>query len=321
MQSLPRAGRLLAMIDALAELTDVAVDIHALADTVAKNLAEMDGASGAAVRFLARNRDVLAISDPALEPVNVRNLFPQIFGGPANLTSTTYVADTAASSACDAVVARTLNVRSVIAAPLVHRERRLGTLWVYSSHPGAFNAEDTELVERFTAIVAAVVELSLQFHEKLQESRTDDLTGLQNRRAYDETLRHSLAEAQRYHTPLSLIVSDLDGFKAINDCYGHVKGDAALMHVAAVMEGEVRGTDMVFRIGGDEFAIIMPHSAGEAARKLMSRISRRLRTARSDFGRVGLSYGVADAEASDDPLTLHDRADRCLYASKHARTA
>jgi diguanylate cyclase len=147
------------------------------------------------------------------------------------------------------------------------------------------------------------------------------LTGLQNRRAYDETLRHSLAEAQRYHTPLSLIVSDLDGFKAINDCYGHVKGDAALVHVAAVMGGEVRGTDMVFRIGGDEFAIIMPHSAGEAARKLMSRISRRLRTVRSDFGRVGLSYGVADAEASDDPLTLHDRADRCLYASKHARTA
>jgi diguanylate cyclase (GGDEF)-like protein len=147
------------------------------------------------------------------------------------------------------------------------------------------------------------------------------LTRLQNRRAYDESLRHSLAESQRYHTPLSLVVSDVDNFKAINDRYGHVKGDAALVHVAGVMQREVRGTDLVFRIGGDEFAIIMPHSAGDAAKRVMTRILRRLRTSRSDFGRIGLSYGVADAETNDDPLTLHDRADRQLYASKHARTA
>jgi PleD family two-component response regulator len=65
----------------------------------------------------------------------------------------------------------------------------------------------------------------------------------------------------------------------------------------------------------------MPHSRADAAKKVMSRISRRLRTSRTDFGRVALSYGVADAEPNDDPLSFHDRADRRLYASKHARTA
>ncbi len=321
MQPLPQAGRLLAMIDALTKLTDVAIDVQALTDTVAKSVAEMDGATGAAVRIQGSNRDIMAVNDATLERVDVRNLFPLLFGGPAEPAEVTYVADTAKGDACDAVIARTLNIRSIIGAPLVHRERRLGTLWVYSTRPNAFNAEDPELVERFTAIVAAVVELSLQFYEKLQESRTDDLTGLQNRRAYDENLRHSLAECQRYHTPLSLVLSDLDRFKEINDRYGHVKGDAALVHVATVMQREVRGTDMVFRVGGDEFAIIMPHSEGDAAKKVMSRISRRLRTSRMDFGRVRLSYGIAGAEPNDAPLTLHDRADRRLYASKHARTS
>lgn len=321
MQPLPQAGRLLAMIDALTELTDVAVDIQALADTIARNLAQIDGATGGAVRFLARNRDVMAVSDPSLERVDVRNLFQLLFAGATAPEKVAYVRDTAGSGACDEMIARTLNIRSIIAAPLVHRERRLGMLWTYSTRTDAFSADDPELVERFSAIVAAVAELSLQFREKLQESRTDDLSGLQNRRAYDETLRHALAESQRYHTPLSLLLSDLDGFKAINDRYGHVKGDAALVHVAGVMQREVRGTDMVFRIGGDEFAIVMPHSNGDAAKKVMSRISRRLRTARTEFGRVRLSFGVADAEAGDVPLSLHDRADRRLYASKHARTA
>lgn len=307
------------MIDALTELTDVAIDVQALADTVAKNLAQIDGATGGAVRVEAKNRDVMAVSDASLERVDVRSLFPLLFG--AQLEEVTYVADTANEDACDAMIARTLNIRSIIAAPLIHRERRLGTLWVYSSAANAFSPDDPRLVERFTTIVAAVAELSLQFHEKLQESRTDDLTGLQNRRAYDENLRHSLAESQRYHTPLSLVLSDLDGFKAINDRYGHVKGDEALVRVAAVMQGEVRGTDMVFRIGGDEFAIIMPHSQADAAKKVMTRISRRLRAARTGFGRLGLSYGIADAEQNDALLSLHDRADRRLYANKHARTA
>jgi diguanylate cyclase (GGDEF)-like protein len=321
MQHPPTSGRLLAMMDALTELTSVAIDLRALAETVAKNLAQMHGAAGAAVRVQSSTHDVMSVTDSSLEHVDVRKLFPLLFGSPDKPEELIYVPDTAVSGACDAVIARTLNIRCLLAAPLVHLERRIGTIWVYASMPNAFQEGDPEFVERFSAIVGAVVALSLQFHEKLQESRTDDLTGLQNRRAYDESLRHSLAESQRYHTPLALVVADLDHFKTINDRYGHVKGDEALVHVAGLMQREVRGTDVVFRIGGDEFAIIMPHSAEDAAKKVMSRISRRLRTARTDFGRVGVSFGVAQAQPEDAPLSLHERADRRLYASKHARTA
>lgn len=321
MQPLPTAGRLLALIDALTELTAVAVDLRALTETVAKSIAMLDPATGAAVRVQSATNDVMAVTDAALECVDVRNLFPLLFGGPGKPEQFICVQDTAESVVCDAVIARTLNIRSIVAAPLVHLERRVGMLWVYSPVCNAFRDCDVQIVERFTGIVAAVAALSLQFHEKLQESRTDDLTRLQNRRSYDENLRHSLAESQRYHTPLSLVVADLDGFKSINDRHGHDVGDAALVHVAGVMQREVRGTDLVFRIGGDEFAIIMPHSAEEAAKKVMTRISRRLRNARTAFGRVGVSYGVASAQAEDDSRALHTRADRRLYASKHARTA
>lgn len=321
MQPVPGAGRLLAIIDALTDLAAAAVDLQALAEAVARNVAQLEGATGAAVRVLSRDRDVMALSDPSLDHVDVRKLFSLLFGRPSKLPQLMYVPDTGASSLCDPVIARTLNIRSLIAAPLRHRDRAIGALWVYSAMPNAFGEDDPGMVERFTPIVAAIVELSLQFHEKLKESRTDNLTGLQNRRAYDESLHQHVAESRRYHTPLSLVIADVDNFKAINDRHGHVKGDAALIHVASAMTREVRGTDSVFRIGGDEFAIIMPQSAGDAAKKVMGRVGRRLRNSRADFGRIGVTYGVSDAQPDDEPLTLHDRADRSLYAKKHARTA
>jgi diguanylate cyclase (GGDEF)-like protein len=321
MQPVSVAGRLLAIIAALTDIAAAAADLQELVETLARSLAQLEGATGAAVRVFSRERDIMAVSDPSLERVDVRKLFPLLFGRPPQLPELLHVPDTGNTKVCDPVVARTLNIRSLIASPLQYHDRCIGVLWVYSSMPHAFGREDPALVERFTPIAASIVELSLQFHEKLKESRTDNLTGLQNRRAYDESLRQTLAESQRYHTPLSLVVADVDNFKAINDRHGHVQGDAALVHVARVMQREVRGTDLVFRIGGDEFAIIMPQSEGGAAKKVMGRVGRRLRNSRNGFGRIGVTYGVSGASADDDPVVLHDRADRSLYAKKHARTA
>ena len=304
MTPVPQSGRLLAMIDAVTELSAVAIDTQALADVVAKNLAQLDGATGAAARISGDAETVMAVCDPALERIDTRALFPLL-----------------KNEGCDGPAARILNIRSLIAAPLRFREECMGTLWVYSSRAGAFRDEDPALVERFAKIVGSIAHLSLQFNAKLRESRTDDLTGLQNRRAYDESLRQALAEATRYGAPLTLIIADLNAFKAINDRYGHLKGDMALSGVAHILRRLIRTTDSVFRIGGDEFAILMPHSNEAAARKLMTRVARRLSAARFDFGRISLSYGISEMEANDDALSLHERADRALYANKHARTA
>jgi diguanylate cyclase (GGDEF)-like protein len=304
MAPVPQSGRLLAMIDAVTELSAVAIDTQALAEVVAKSLAHLDGATGAAARISADGESVMAVCDPALERLDTRGLFSLLH-----------------VEGCDGSAARILNIRSMIAAPLPFRDQCMGMLWVYSSHAAAFREEDPALVERFAKIVGSIAHLSLQFNAKLRESRTDDLTGLQNRRAYDESLRQALAEATRYDTPLTLVIADLNAFKAINDRFGHLKGDVALSGVAHILRRLVRATDSVFRIGGDEFAILMPQSHEGAARKLMTRVARRLSAARFDFGRISLSYGISEMEANDDPLSLHERADRALYANKHARTA
>ena len=304
MPSVPQSGRLLAMIDAVTELSAVAIDTQSLAEVVASNLAQLDGATGAAACISAGGDSVMAVCDPALERVDTRRLFQVLH-----------------LEGCDGSAARVLSVRSLIAVPLQFRDEEIGMLWVYSSRPRAFANEDPALVERFAKIVGSIAHLSLQFNQKLRESRTDDLTGLQNRRAYDESLRQALAEAVRYGAPLTLIIADLNAFKAINDRFGHLTGDIALSRVARILQRLVRATDSVFRIGGDEFAILMPHSNGAAARRLVTRIARRLSAARFDFGRVSLSYGIGEMEANDDPTSLHGRADRALYANKHARTA
>lgn len=303
MPPVPQSGRLLAMIDALTELSAVALDLQALADVVAINLAQLDGATGAAARILASPEPVMAVSDPALERLDTRRFFPLLLSGDAD------------------ELAQSLNVRSLIASPLRYRDAELGTIWVYSSHAAAFRKEDPSLVERFAGIVGSIAHLSLQFNAKLRESRTDDLTGLQNRRAYEESLRQALAEAVRYGTPLALVIADLNAFKSINDRYGHLKGDTALAAVAHILRRLVRGTDSVFRIGGDEFAILMPQSTAIAARRLMTRVTRRLSSARFDFGRISLSFGISELQAQDDALTLHERADLALYANKHARAS
>lgn len=319
MPSVPGSERLLAMMDALTQLTAVAMDPRALADVVAANLARLDGASGAAVHLDGDARDIMVVCDPALARLDARQYFPKLLQRVPQ-SGVLHVPDTSSCEDCDQVVARTLKVRSVIAASLCAGQEKIGMLWVYSSQAGSFREEDPEMVERFVKIVASVVQLSMQFNDKLRESRTDDLTGLQNRRAYDETLRHMLAESTRYDTPLILVIADLDSFKSINDRFGHVTGDTALIGVANIMQRMARGTDQVFRIGGDEFAVLMPHAGAMGAKRLMSRIMRRLGAARFEFGRLSLSYGFADAQPDDTAASLHERADRALYASKHART-
>jgi diguanylate cyclase (GGDEF)-like protein len=151
-------------------------------------------------------------------------------------------------------------------------------------------------------------------------SRTDALTGLGNRRAYDEVLSREHARAVRYRLPLGLILFDVDHFKRVNDAHGHLGGDDVLKGFAALAQSLFRETDVSFRIGGEEFAIVLPHTAGagaqEAALRLVTSLAETpLRAGRSHVT-ITCSAGVSCLQEGDTPAMLVQRADAALYRAK-----
>jgi diguanylate cyclase (GGDEF)-like protein len=145
-------------------------------------------------------------------------------------------------------------------------------------------------------------------------SHTDALTGLRNQRSFDERLGEEMARAARYGLPLSLLILDIDGLKAINDQRGHDAGNAALRAVGRALRAGARRSDLAARIGGDEFAVVAPATDGPAARALAERI--RLLVADSPGG-VSASLGVATLDHdTGSPGALVRAADAALYQAK-----
>jgi diguanylate cyclase (GGDEF)-like protein len=157
--------------------------------------------------------------------------------------------------------------------------------------------------------------LGRQADALLEISHADSLTGLRNRRAFEERLAEELARAARYREPLSLLVADVDGLKAINDRGGHRAGDVALRRMAEALRAGARQTDLVARVGGDEFAVIAPRTDAAAAAALAERI-RSLVMTRGEFP-LTVSIGVATTRGGQPPAAfLREVADTALYAAK-----
>ncbi|HEY8584100.1 MAG TPA: GGDEF domain-containing protein [Capillimicrobium sp.] len=150
-------------------------------------------------------------------------------------------------------------------------------------------------------------------------ARVDALTGLGNRRAFDEALAAELARAVRSGQALSLLVGDLDAFKTINDRHGHLAGDACLQDVASVVQDLTRRPDSCFRWGGDEFAVLLPEAGAERARAVADRLATAVRRAcrTPDGSALTIAFGVAERGTDEaDPAALLARADHDLMAVK-----
>lgn len=172
---------------------------------------------------------------------------------------------------------------------------------------------------------SAKAEMRIQERELnsyMTESRTDELTGLGNRRAFEEELRRRLAQWQRQGVSVSLILLDIDRFKWFNDFYGHPVGDAALQQVAASLGGATRQMDLATRYGGEEFAIILNgtelEEAKVAAERFREAVLQHSLEIEGNELHVSISAGVAQAGPEETRDTLIKRADDCLYAAKKA---
>ncbi len=153
-------------------------------------------------------------------------------------------------------------------------------------------------------------------------SITDPLTGLHNRRHVFEQLEEMFLSARQLRYPLSLVVIDLDLFKQINDAHGHVTGDQVLVHFARHLEQALRPQDLVGRIGGEEFLLVLPNTETQGARQVLSRLRANLAAhpplAALPELRTAFSSGLAHALPDDTVQTLWTRADRALYRAKNA---
>jgi diguanylate cyclase (GGDEF)-like protein len=148
----------------------------------------------------------------------------------------------------------------------------------------------------------------------------DALTGLLNRGQFDERLAAATALFQRHGRRFSLVLVDLDGFKQINDAHGHAAGDRAIQAAARVLCGDVRREDASFRVGGDEFAVLMPEVGLAGAVVLAERLRGQLAggALRGRGGPVRMTASFGLAEATDGGANVYDRADEALYAAKRA---
>ena len=186
----------------------------------------------------------------------------------------------------------------MIAVPLQHGGEAVGVLKVYSSAPDAFGPEEVETLQLLTESISAQMAHASLFELKEKESRTDALTGLLNRRAYEERLAIEAARSARYGHPLALGLFDLDGFKGVNDRLGHPAGDLVLKGVAEAIDSS-RLTDDAFRIGGDEFALLMPETKLEGAQDRGDAGGRRDRGGAARRRDVTACFGVASLSSGD----------------------
>ena len=177
-----------------------------------------------------------------------------------------------------------------------------------------------ELQSRLTAAETRLQQQTEQIESHVAEARTDPLTRLPNRRAFDDAMVRRIAEYQRRLTPFCVSILDVDHFKQLNDRYGHLAGDHVLRRIGDVLRAVAGEGELVARIGGEEFGVILPRrSTGEACH-VIEAIRTSIAAESFQFEETPLqatvSLGLAAVESGDDPITLVRRADEALYAAK-----
>jgi len=211
-------------------------------------------------------------------------------------------------------------VRSIAHLPLIAKGRGIGSLIVASRYPSAYSHRHIMLLEQLASQIAMPIENSRLYAELQGKVRVDELTGLLNRRSLDEVMASEISRHSRYGGGFSLIILDLDSFKAFNDNYGHLAGDELLTKTGSFMKNSIRSADQAFRYGGDEFAILLPNTSIDAANQVAERIRKQI-TSKVIVGHISVttSLGVANWPANgrgaNDVIAA---ADAALYHAKRS---
>lgn len=214
-------------------------------------------------------------------------------------------------------------IRSVRVFPLAVGGICIGTFVLGTRREGALDTAATERLRVLIQLATAALANALAYAWAIHTATTDSMTGLTNHRTFKERAAEALARAERSGRPLSVILTDIDHFKRVNDTYGHSIGDQVIIAVAEILRSSLRRVDLGARYGGEEFAILLEEADTGAAVALAERIreaaaARTFQGGERSFG-VTLSLGVATYPADAKSVAdLVDAADKALYAAKHA---
>ena len=219
----------------------------------------------------------------------------------------------------DAIV--TAGFRSSVAAPVNVGRNVWGALLAATTRDTPIGTAAEERLERFTELVALAIANSESQARLVAQASTDPLTGLPNRRTFYERLEVELGRARRHGHTLSLVIVDLDHFKDVNDAHGHLAGDSVLVEAAGRLAVLARTEDTLARVGGEEFAWLLPETDARAAARAAERARQSLAdTLFAEVGRVTMSAGVAELRSGMGVTEFFRRADTALYWAKgHGR--
>jgi|GEM_PF-453614 len=212
-----------------------------------------------------------------------------------------------------------MSITSGLIVPLVMRTRVLGALFLQDMDVAReWSIDDISLIGSLADNLSVAIENAELHQERERQAVTDGLTGVANRRAFNDSLQKEFERAKRYDQPLSLIVIDLDFLKKINDKYGHMAGDEAIRAIGQVLRQSSRSIDFPARYGGEEFCLLLPNTEIDMAEQLAERLRRLINEVTIEgHGAISASLGVASfplhAESSD---TLFLKADEALYCAK-----
>jgi len=209
-------------------------------------------------------------------------------------------------------------MHSILNLPLVIKNRSIGSLILASYKRDAYTSQQIKLLEQLTLQIAHPVENSRIYAQVSQRARIDELTGLFNRRHFEERLKIELARHARYGGVFSLFMIDLDGFKTYNDLYGHPSGDELLRHVGKIIMNSVRNSDQSFRYGGDEFTVILPETPVDDAYSVAERVREQI-ALEMDARQIALTCSIGLSSYPSDGVMsgeLVTSADTALYYAK-----
>jgi diguanylate cyclase (GGDEF)-like protein len=214
-------------------------------------------------------------------------------------------------------------IKGVLISPLIRENGAFGAITLYSTTRASYTTEHVRLLESVSQHASIALNNAITFEKTKESALTDPLTELPNARAFHHALEQRLAECQRLNRePVSVLCMDLDDFKRVNDTHGHQVGDEALRSFAQILATMARDIDLPVRLGGEEFAVLLPDTDLAGATQLAERLRLALESAAIGGAatpiRLTASFGVSAfpaAAAADDLLT---DADRRLYDAKRS---
>ncbi len=220
------------------------------------------------------------------------------------------VSDTETDDRVDREACRKVGACSMVVVPLIHAGAPAGVLKVYSGEAGAVGVDEARVLGLLGNVIGTGLARAELFATMTEHASTDALTGLANRRSWDDQLTRAIAHAERTHETLSVAVCDVDGLKEINDRSGHAAGDELLRGIAERWRSDARAADLIARIGGDEFAVLLPGADEAGAQDVVERLIGTLPPGSS------VSFGIAEWDLREDAVELMMRADLRMYDEK-----